>query len=51
MRVVDVLQMLAGGMTPAEILNDFDFLEADDIRAAMAYAAKALDHPIVEAAE
>jgi uncharacterized protein (DUF433 family) len=51
MRVVDVLQMLAGGMTPAEILNDFVFLEPDDIRAAIAYAAKALDHPIVEAAE
>ena len=51
MRVVDVLQMLAGGMTPEEILGDFDFLEPDDIRASMAYAAKALDHPIVEAAE
>jgi len=51
MRVVDILQMLAGGMTSEEILGDFPFLEADDIRAAIAYAAKALDHPIVEAAE
>jgi uncharacterized protein (DUF433 family) len=51
MRVVDILQMLAGGMTPEEILEDFDFLESDDIRAAISYAADALDHPIVRAAE
>jgi uncharacterized protein (DUF433 family) len=51
MRVVDILQMLAGKMTPEEILADFPFLEADDIRAAIQYAAKALDHPIVDAAE
>ena len=51
MRVIDILQMLAGGMTPEEILVDFDFLEADDIRAALTYAADALDHPVVKAAE
>jgi uncharacterized protein (DUF433 family) len=51
MRVVDILQMLAGGMTPEEILADFDFLEPDDIRAAIWYAAAALDHPIIKAAE
>lgn len=44
MRVIDILEMLAGGMTAEEILADFDFLEADDIRAAVAYAAKALEH-------
>jgi len=38
-RVQDILEMLAGGMTNAEILADFDYLEADDIRAALAYAA------------
>ncbi len=51
MRVADILQMLAGGMTAEEILKDFDFLEPDDIRAAITYAANALDHPIVRAAE
>ncbi|MEI9993527.1 MAG: DUF433 domain-containing protein [Rhizomicrobium sp.] len=51
MRVVDILQMLAGGMTAEEILVDFDFLEADDIRAAITYAAAVLDHPIIKAAE
>jgi uncharacterized protein (DUF433 family) len=51
MRVVDVLDMLAGGMAPEEILQDFPFLDPDDIRAAIAYAARSLDHPIVKAAE
>jgi len=45
MRVIDILEMMAGGMTQEEILADFDFLEPDDIRAAVAYAAKMLNHP------
>jgi uncharacterized protein (DUF433 family) len=44
-RVIDILQMLAGGATQEEILTDFDFLEPDDIKAALAYAALAVDHP------
>lgn len=50
-RVLDVLQMLAGGMTAEEILADFPYLEMDDIRASLLYAAKVMDHPIVVAAE
>lgn len=50
-RVSDVLGMLAGGMSEAEILADYPYLEADDIRACLAYAAQELDHPIVTAAE
>ena len=38
-RVQDVLEMLAGGMTAAEILEDYPYLETDDLRAAIAYAA------------
>lgn len=38
-RVQDVLEMLAGGMSAAEILEDYPYLEADDLRAAIAYAA------------
>ncbi len=38
-RVQDVLEMLASGMTPKQILAEFPYLEADDIRAALAYAA------------
>jgi uncharacterized protein (DUF433 family) len=38
--VSDVLEYLAGGMTPDEILADFPDLAADDIRAVLAFAAQ-----------
>ncbi len=47
MRVVDILDMLAGGTSETEILADFPFLTADDIRASLAYAARAIDHSVV----
>lgn len=37
--VYDVLEMLAGGMSEAEILEDFPELVTADIRACLAYAA------------
>ncbi|MDP3334378.1 MAG: DUF433 domain-containing protein [Methylococcaceae bacterium] len=37
--VYDVLAWLADGMTEAEILDDYPELEADDIRACLAFAA------------
>lgn len=37
-RVKDVLEMLAGGATPAEIAADFPYLSEEDVRAAVAYA-------------
>jgi uncharacterized protein (DUF433 family) len=40
-RVQDILEMLAGGMTNQEILDDFEELDLDDIRASLAYAAAA----------
>jgi uncharacterized protein (DUF433 family) len=46
-RVTDVLEMLAGGASESQILTDFPFLELEDIRAALAYAAAKVDHPIV----
>lgn len=46
-RVTDVLEMLAGGATEAQILADFPDLELEDLRAALAYAAVQVDHPIV----
>ncbi|MBL8549703.1 MAG: DUF433 domain-containing protein [Hyphomonadaceae bacterium] len=50
-RVMDILEMLAGGMSPAQILADYDELEQDDIAAALAYGAKAVSHPVLAAAE
>jgi len=50
-RVVDILEMLAGGIAAEEILQDFPDLEPDDIRACLAYAADLAGHPVVNAAE
>jgi uncharacterized protein (DUF433 family) len=46
-RVKDVLDMLAAGAAPDEILADFPDLEAEDIRASIAYAAQYVDHAVV----
>lgn len=49
MRVSDVLSLLAAGANEAEILEDYAYLEADDIRACLAYAAAQADHTILTA--
>ncbi|WAC58459.1 DUF433 domain-containing protein [Brevundimonas sp. SL130] len=48
--VHDILGWLASGMTEAQILSDYEELEADDLRAALTYAAQALDHSVAAAA-
>lgn len=50
-RVSDVLDMLAGGATQEQILADYPYLEADDIRASLAYAAAQLGRTVIVAAE
>ncbi|RTZ66841.1 MAG: hypothetical protein DSZ29_02235 [Aquificaceae bacterium] len=49
-RVKDILDMLASGMSQKEILEDYPYLEADDITAVLMYAARQFDHPILKAA-
>jgi uncharacterized protein (DUF433 family) len=39
MTVTDVLEYLAGGMTPAEIVSEFPDLTLQDIQACLAFAA------------
>ena len=46
-RVVDILEMLATGASEADILRDFPDLQADDIRACLAYAVTQLGHPVL----
>jgi len=46
-RVTDILDLLAGGASRPEILSDFPYLEEEDISAALEYAARALDHPVI----
>jgi uncharacterized protein (DUF433 family) len=49
-RVKDVLDLLAGGVSEADILADFPYLEREDIRATLAFAAEEANHPILVAA-
>ena len=49
-RVTDILGMLAEGVPDEEILRDFPYLEPDDIKAALAYAARQSDHAVLEPA-
>jgi uncharacterized protein (DUF433 family) len=49
-RVTDILNMMANGMTRSEILDDFPELEDEDLAACLKYAAKKLDHPVINAA-
>ena len=42
-RVIDVLDLLAAGLTPQQVLEELPDLEPDDVKAALAYAAKRLD--------
>lgn len=44
-RVSDILEMLAAGVSSDEILNDFPDLQLEDIQACLAYAARYIDHP------
>lgn len=48
-RVIDVLELLAAGEMPEEILAEYPYLEPDDIAASLLYAARQLDYPVVSA--
>lgn len=47
-RVTDILGMLAEDVSHEEILEDFPYLEPDDIKAALVYAARQSDHAILQ---
>lgn len=49
-RVSDVLALLSAGATHEEILEDYPFLQAEDIFAALEYASVQTSHPILIAA-
>lgn len=49
-RVTDILGLLGAGASHAEILEDYPFLEEEDIFAALEYAAVQTQHPILVAA-
>ncbi len=45
--VYDVLGYLAAGMTPEQIVEDFDYLTLEDVRACLAYAADRELHQLI----
>lgn len=49
MRVGDILDLLASDMTTQDILRDYPYLEADDIRAALAHAVRLDGHRVIAA--
>lgn len=48
-RVTDVLDLLANGLTPEEVLEEFPDVELEDIQACLRFASRRIDHPIVTA--
>jgi uncharacterized protein (DUF433 family) len=50
MRVKDILDLLASGATRDEILEDYPYVEAEDITAALQYAAAQTDQPVIRTA-
>jgi uncharacterized protein (DUF433 family) len=49
-RVKDVLDLLAAGASRDEILRDYPLLVLEDITAALEYAARQSDHPVLSVA-
>lgn len=48
-RVVDVLDLLAAGLSHEQILEELPDLKKEDIEASIKYARGKIDHPIVVA--
>jgi uncharacterized protein (DUF433 family) len=46
-RVTDVLDLYAAGLTATQILDELPDLEPEDLQAALLYAARKLDHPVM----
>jgi uncharacterized protein (DUF433 family) len=48
-RVTDVLDLLAAGLSAEQIVEELPDLELDDVRASIAYASRKLNHPVLVA--
>lgn len=49
-RVKDVLDLFAAGASREEILDDFPYLENQDLDAVLSFAALQNDHPVLRSA-
>ena len=48
-RVIDVLDLLANGLSSEEVLTELPDLESEDILACLKFASQRVDHPVVAA--
>ena len=48
-RVTDVLELMASGLSQKEVLAEMPDLDAEDIQACLRYATRRLDHPVIAA--
>ena len=48
-RVIDILDLLAAGLSTDQVLDELPDLEPADIQAALRYASRRLDHPVLAA--
>lgn len=48
-RVSDILDLLANGLSPEGIVDEMPDLEVEDVYAALRFASRRLDHPVVAA--
>jgi uncharacterized protein (DUF433 family) len=48
-RVVDILDLYASGLSAEQILDEMPDLEMEDLQAALQYAARRFDHPVIAA--
>ena len=48
-RVIDILESLAAGLSFEQIIEELPDLELEDIKAALLYAVRKLDHPVLAA--
>ena len=48
-RVTDVLDLLASGLSREQVLEELPDLEPEDIEAALRFASRRIDHPVVVA--
>lgn len=48
-RVIDVLDLLAAGLSTEQVLEEMPDLEVEDIQAVLKFARERLDHPMIAA--
>jgi uncharacterized protein (DUF433 family) len=48
-RVIDVLDLLASGLTAEQVVEELPDLDLEDVRACLRFASQRFDHPVLVA--